>query len=65
MDPKTVASIPLLAALKPRAQQQALRTAREQFYRPGDVLVAQGAEMAVPMLEALIRRLHQREEHGA
>lgn len=135
MDPKTVASIPLLAALKPRAQQQVLRTAREQAYRPGDVVVAQGdpatrlfmiaagtarveqdgrrigqisagdffgelalieehgrtasviaetdmtcviipawefraslkesPEMAVPMVEALIRRLHRREEHGA
>jgi CRP-like cAMP-binding protein len=135
MDPQTVASIPLLAVLKPRALEQVLRTAREQRFRPGDVVVSQGdpatrlfliaagtarveqggevigrmeageffgelalleqhgrtatviadsdltcviipawefraslseyPEMAIPMLEAVIRRLHAHEGHGA
>ena len=42
MDPQTVAAIPLLAVLKPRAREQVLRTAREQQYRSGDVVVAEG-----------------------
>ena len=42
MDPQTVASIPLLAVLKPRALEQVLRTAREQRFRAGDVIVSQG-----------------------
>lgn len=133
MDPQTVATIPLLAVLKPRAREQVLRTAREQQYRSGDVVVAEGdpatrlfllaagtarvekkgkvigrmqageffgelalleqhgrtatviadsdltcviipawefraslneyPEMAVPMLEAVIRRLHSQEQH--
>ena len=134
MDSHAAESIPLLAALKPRAREQVLRTAREQHYQPGDVVVAEGdpatrlyliaagrarveqggqvvgkldtgeffgelalieehgrtasviaetemtcllipawefrasleeyPEMAVPMLHAIIGRLHRREHHG-
>jgi CRP-like cAMP-binding protein len=42
MDPKRAASIPLLAVLDRRALEQVLRTAREQRYAPGDVVVAEG-----------------------
>jgi CRP/FNR family transcriptional regulator, cyclic AMP receptor protein len=42
MDPQRAAKIPLLAVLDRRALQQVLRTAREQTYAPGDVVVAQG-----------------------
>jgi CRP-like cAMP-binding protein len=42
MDPQRVANIPLLAVLDRRALDQVLRTAREQTYAPGDVVVAQG-----------------------
>ncbi|MEP6807501.1 MAG: cyclic nucleotide-binding domain-containing protein [Chloroflexota bacterium] len=42
MDPQTVASIPLLAVLKPRAREQVLRTARRQLYQPGEVVVSEG-----------------------
>lgn len=42
MDARAAESIPLLAALKPRAREQVLRTAREQSYQAGDVLVAEG-----------------------
>jgi CRP-like cAMP-binding protein len=135
MDTDTAASIPLLAALKPRAREQVLRSAREQHYQPGDVVVSEGdpatrlyliakgrarvergdvgkvgrleagdffgelalieehgrtatviaetemtcllipawefkaslqehPEMAIPMLDAIIARLHNREHHG-
>jgi CRP-like cAMP-binding protein len=42
MDPKRAAKIPLLAVLDRRGLEQVLRTAREQSYAPGDVVVAQG-----------------------
>jgi CRP-like cAMP-binding protein len=42
MDPKRAASIPLLAVLDRRALERVLRTAREQRYAPGDVVVAEG-----------------------
>jgi voltage-gated potassium channel len=42
MDPQGAAAIPLLAALDRRARQQVLRTAREQTYAPGEVVVAEG-----------------------
>ena len=43
MDSQIAASIPLLAVLKPRAREQVLRNAREQQYRPGEVVVKEGA----------------------
>jgi CRP-like cAMP-binding protein len=43
MDTKSAASIPLLAALTPRAREQVLRNAREQQYAPGEVVVREGA----------------------
>jgi CRP-like cAMP-binding protein len=136
MDTKAAAAaIPLLAVLKPRDREQVLRTAREQTYAPGDVVVSEGdpatrlylissgtarvevsgagavgtlkagdffgelalieehgrtatviaetpltcllisawefrasleehPEMAIPMLKAIIARLHRREHHG-
>jgi CRP-like cAMP-binding protein len=42
MDPERAANIPLLAVLDRRALEQVLRTAREQTYAAGDVVVAQG-----------------------
>jgi CRP-like cAMP-binding protein len=42
MDPARAAKIPLLAVLDRRALEQVLRTAREQTYAPGDVVVAEG-----------------------
>jgi CRP-like cAMP-binding protein len=42
MDPQRAAAIPLLAALDRRAREQVLRTAREQTYAPGEVVVAEG-----------------------
>lgn len=42
MDTAAAASIPLLAVLKPREREQVLRTAREQTYAPGDVVVSEG-----------------------
>ena len=42
MDPQRAASIPLLAVLDRRALEQVLRTAREQTYAPGDVVVGEG-----------------------
>jgi CRP-like cAMP-binding protein len=42
MDPERAASIPLLAVLDRRSLQQVLRTAREQSYAPGDVVVGEG-----------------------
>ncbi|MGH2455644.1 MAG: cyclic nucleotide-binding domain-containing protein [Candidatus Limnocylindria bacterium] len=42
MDTDRAASIPLLAALKPKAREQVLRTARQQDYAAGDVIVAEG-----------------------
>lgn len=42
MDPERAASIPLLAVLDRRALDQVLRTAREQHYAPGDVVVGEG-----------------------
>ena len=42
MDPERAASIPLLAVLDKRAREQVLRTAREQTYAPGDVVVSEG-----------------------
>src|SRR5512132_579441 len=42
MDPKRAANIPLLAVLDRRGLDNVLRTAREQTYAPGDVVVAQG-----------------------
>jgi CRP-like cAMP-binding protein len=42
MDPKRAANVPLLAVLDRRGLDQVLRTAREQTYAPGDVVVAQG-----------------------
>jgi CRP/FNR family transcriptional regulator, cyclic AMP receptor protein len=42
MDPERAAAIPLLAVLDRRAREQVLRTAREQSYAPGDVVVAEG-----------------------
>jgi CRP-like cAMP-binding protein len=135
MDTQAAAKIPLLAVLKPREREQVLRTAREQTYAPGDVVVSEGdpatrlylissgsarvevgtsgkvgtlnagdffgelalieehgrtatviaeteltcilisawefrasleehPEMAIPMLKAIIARLHRREHHG-
>jgi voltage-gated potassium channel len=42
MDPARAAAIPLLAVLDRRAVEQVLRTAREQRYAPGDVVVGEG-----------------------
>lgn len=42
MDTKAAAAIPLLAVLKPREREQVLRTAREQTYAPGEVVVREG-----------------------
>ena len=42
MDPKRAAAIPLLAVLDRRALDQVLRSAREQTFAPGEVVVAQG-----------------------
>jgi CRP-like cAMP-binding protein len=42
MDPKRAADIPLLAVLDRRALDQVLRSAREQTFAPGEVVVAQG-----------------------
>ena len=42
MDPKRAANIPLLAVLDRRGLDNVLRTAREQTYGPGDVIVGQG-----------------------
>ncbi|HEY7464427.1 MAG TPA: cyclic nucleotide-binding domain-containing protein [Candidatus Limnocylindria bacterium] len=42
MDPQRAASIPLLAVLDRRAVEQVLRTAREQTYAPGEVVVNEG-----------------------
>jgi CRP-like cAMP-binding protein len=42
MDPERAASIPLLAVLDKRALEQVLRTAREQSYAPGEVVVSEG-----------------------
>jgi CRP-like cAMP-binding protein len=42
MDQQRAAKIPLLAVLDRRGREQVLRTAREQTYAPGDVVVAQG-----------------------
>jgi CRP-like cAMP-binding protein len=42
MDPKRAANIPLLAVLDRRGLDNVLRTAREQTYAPGNVVVAQG-----------------------
>jgi CRP-like cAMP-binding protein len=42
MDPKSAASIPLLAVLDPRVRDQILRNARERHYAPGEVVVTEG-----------------------
>ncbi len=42
MDRDLAASVPLLAVLKPREREAVLRSAREQHYGPGDVVVAEG-----------------------
>ena len=42
MDAQAAANIPLLAVLKPREREQVLRTAREQTYAPGEVVVNEG-----------------------
>lgn len=42
MDTARAGSIPLLAVLDKRALEQVLRTAREQRYAPGDVVVNEG-----------------------
>lgn len=42
MDTERAAAIPLLAVLDRRALEQVLRTAREQTYAPGDVVVNEG-----------------------
>jgi CRP-like cAMP-binding protein len=42
MDTQAAAAIPLLAVLKPREREQVLRTAREQTYAPGEVVVNEG-----------------------
>jgi CRP-like cAMP-binding protein len=42
MDPKRAAKIPLLAVLDRRALDQVLRSAREQTYAPGEVVISQG-----------------------
>jgi CRP-like cAMP-binding protein len=42
MDTQAAANIPLLAVLKPREREQVLRTAREQTYAPGEVVVNEG-----------------------
>ena len=42
MDPARAASIPLLAVLDRKGLEQVLRTAREQTYAPGDVVVNEG-----------------------
>ena len=42
MDPKRAADIPLLAVLDRRGLDQVLRTAREQTYASGEVVVSQG-----------------------
>jgi CRP-like cAMP-binding protein len=42
MDTQAAAAIPLLAVLKPREREQVLRTAREQTYAAGEVVVNEG-----------------------
>jgi len=42
MDTDAAANVPLLAVLKPREREAVLRSAREQHYAPGDVVVAEG-----------------------
>ncbi|HEX6139945.1 MAG TPA: cyclic nucleotide-binding domain-containing protein [Candidatus Limnocylindria bacterium] len=42
MDPRVAESIPLLAVLKPRDREQVLRTARQQRYQPGEIVVREG-----------------------
>jgi len=42
MDTQAAAAIPLLAVLKPRDREQVLRSAREQTYAPGEVVVREG-----------------------
>ncbi len=42
MDTQAAAQIPLLAVLKPRDREQVLRSAREQTYAPGEVVVREG-----------------------
>ena len=42
MDTQAAAAIPLLAVLKPREREQVLRSAREQTYAPGEVVVREG-----------------------
>lgn len=42
MDTDAAARVPLLAVLKPREREAVLRSAREQHYAPGDVVVAEG-----------------------
>ena len=42
MDSSAAANIPLLAGLKPREREAVLRSAREQHYAPGEVVVAEG-----------------------
>ena len=42
MDPERAASIPLLAVLDRKGLDQVLRTAREQTYAPGAVVVGEG-----------------------
>jgi CRP-like cAMP-binding protein len=42
MDSNAAVNIPLLAGLKPRDREAVLRSAREQRYAPGEVVVAEG-----------------------
>ncbi len=42
MDRDQAANVPLLAVLKPREREAVLRSAREQRYAPGGVVVAEG-----------------------
>ena len=42
MDTQAATQIPLLAVLKPRDREQVLRSAREQTYAPGEVVVREG-----------------------
>lgn len=42
MDSSAAANVPLLAVLKPRDREAVLRSAREQHYAAGDVVVGEG-----------------------
>ena len=42
MDSAAAASIPLLAALKPKDREQVLRSARQRSFAPGETVVTEG-----------------------